>query len=215
MGYYWRPYQQAIDDFFEWLFVDKRERKILKYVPRGCRNCEILGICRDEDNNWKCHNGCQFIKKDPFDYNTPLKLNRRKIKIFKKKLPIKRVTVAGSRTFTDYKTAKKYIDFCLSDIRKKNEIIIVSGGAKGSDTLGERYAKQNGFEIERYLADWDTYCKSAGAKRNKKMAEISDYVICFWDGKSKGTKIMIDYAKQFNKPLKIKKINNAKDEKAP
>lgn len=98
------------------------------------------------------------------------------------------------------------IDFCISNIRQGNEIIIVSGGAKGSDTLGERYAKQNGFEIERYLADWDTYGKSAGARRNKKMAEISDYVICFWDGKSKGTKIMIDYAKQFNKPLKIKKI---------
>ena len=123
--------------------------------------------------------------------------------------------MAGSRTFTDYKTAKKYIDFCISNIRQENEIIIVSGGAKGSDTLGERYAKQNGFEIERYLADWDTYGKSAGAKRNKKMAEISDYVICFWDGKSIGTKIMIDYAKQFNKPLRIKKINNAKNEKAP
>lgn len=153
MGYYLRPYQQALDDFFEWLFFHKKKRKK-----------------------------------------------------FNKKLPIKRVVVAGSRTFIDYKTAKKYIDFCLSDIRKKNEIIIVSGGTKGSDMLGERYAKQRGFMIERYLADWDTYGKSAGARRNKKMAEISDYVICFWDGKSKGTKIMIDYAKQFNKPLRIKKI---------
>ena len=114
--------------------------------------------------------------------------------------------MAGSRTFTDYKTAKKYIDFCISNIRRENEIIIVSGGAKGSDTLGERYAKQNGFEIERYLADWDTYGKSAGAKRNKKMAEISDYVICFWDGKSKGTKSMLDCAKKLGKTVKIKFI---------
>ena len=43
-------------------------------------------------------------------------------------------------------------------------------------------------------------------KRNMEMAKVGDYVICFWDGKSKGTKIMIDYAKQFNKPLKIKEI---------
>ena len=61
MGYYFKPYQQALDNFVEWLFADKRERKILKYVPRGCRNCDILDICRDEKNNWKCRNGCEFI----------------------------------------------------------------------------------------------------------------------------------------------------------
>jgi len=121
-------------------------------------------------------------------------------------LPIKRVVIAGCRDFTDYKQAKEYIDFCISNIRQEYRIIIVSGGARGADTLGEKYAKQNGFEIERYLADWDTYGKSAGARRNKKMAEVCDYVICFWDGKSKGTKIMIDYAKQYNRPLKIKEI---------
>lgn len=126
--------------------------------------------------------------------------------MFKKDLPKKRVVIAGCRDFTNYKIAKEYIDFCLSNIRQENEIIIVSGGARGADTLGEKYAKQNGFEIERYLADWDTYGKSAGARRNKKMAEVCDYVICFWDGKSKGTKIMIDYAKQYNRPLKIKEI---------
>jgi len=126
--------------------------------------------------------------------------------MFKKDLPIKRVVIAGCRDFTDYKQAKEYIDFCISNIRQEYRIIIVSGGARGADTLGEKYAKQNGFEIERYLADWDTYGKSAGARRNKKMAEVCDYVICFWDGKSKGTKIMIDYAKQYNRPLKIKEI---------
>lgn len=126
--------------------------------------------------------------------------------MWKKDLPVKRVVIAGCRDFTNYEIAKEYIDFCLSNIRKKNKIIIVSGSAKGSDTLGERYAKENRFEIERHLAQWDTYGKSAGAKRNKQMAEISDYVICFWDGKSKGTKSMIGYAKQFNRPLKIKMI---------
>ena len=124
----------------------------------------------------------------------------------KKDLPIKRVVVAGCRDFTNYQQAKDYIDFCISNIRKENNIIIISGGARGSDKLGEQYALDNGFKIERYLADWDTYGKSAGIIRNKKMAEISDYVICFWDGKSRGTKSMIDYAKQFNKPLKVKKI---------
>lgn len=72
--------------------------------------------------------------------------------------------------------------------------------------LGERYALENGFEIERYIADWAKYGRSAGPKRNKQMAEVSDYVICFWDGGSKGTKSMIEYAKKYNKPIKIKKI---------
>ena len=206
MGYYWRPTQRAIEEFLEWLFADKRTKKMLECVPRGCRHCEILGICRDEENDWKCRNGCQFIKKEPVDCNTPLLLNKQRFKMFKKDLPIKRVVIAGCRDFTDYKQAKEYIDFCISNIRQEYRIIIVSGGAKGADTLGEQYAKKNGFEIERYLADWDTYGKSAGPRRNKIMAEVSDYVICFWDGKSRGTKSMIEYARQFNKPLKIKEI---------
>ncbi|MBQ6825554.1 MAG: DUF2493 domain-containing protein, partial [Clostridia bacterium] len=93
-----------------------------------------------------------------------------------------------------------------SNVRKENEIIIVSGAARGADAIGERYAKENGFRIEKYPADWEKYGKSAGPIRNKQMAEISDYVICFWNEKSKGTKSMIDYAKKLNKPVKIKII---------
>ncbi len=72
--------------------------------------------------------------------------------------------------------------------------------------MGERYAKENGFEVERYEADWKRFGRSAGPKRNLEMAKDCDYVICFWDGKSRGTASMISYAKQFNKQLRIKKI---------
>ncbi len=119
---------------------------------------------------------------------------------------IKRVVIAGCRDYNNYDEAKKYIDFCLSNIRKENEIVIVSGCASGADAIGERYAEENEFEVEKYPADWKTYGKSAGPKRNRQMAEISDYVICFWDEKSKGTKSMIDYARKCCKPVKIKKI---------
>ncbi|MBR6743206.1 MAG: DUF2493 domain-containing protein [Clostridia bacterium] len=122
------------------------------------------------------------------------------------KLPTKRIVIAGCRDYNNYNEAKTYIDFCLSNIRKENDIVILSGCASGADALGEHYAKENGFEIERYPADWDTHGKSAGPKRNKQMAEVSDYVICFWDEKSKGTKSLIDYTKSFNKPIRIKKI---------
>ena len=119
---------------------------------------------------------------------------------------LKRVVIAGCRNYNNYDEAKLYIDFCLSDIRKENDIIIVSGCASGADAIGERYALENGFEVKKYPADWAKYGKSAGPKRNEQMAKISDYVICFWDEKSRGTKSMINYAKKYNKPLKIKKI---------
>lgn len=125
---------------------------------------------------------------------------------FRKNRPTKRVVVAGCRHYTNYEEAKAFIDRCIKNLRKENTIVIVSGAARGADTLGERYAKENGLEIERHPADWNRYGKSAGIRRNRKMAEVSDYVICFWDGQSRGTKSMIDYAVACGKPIKIKRI---------
>ena len=119
---------------------------------------------------------------------------------------VKKIVIAGCRDYNNYDEAKSYRDFCLSAIRKENNIVIVSGCASGADAIGERYAEENGFEIEKYPADWKTYGRSAGPRRNKRMAEVCDYVICIWDEKSKGTKSMIDYAIKCNKPVKIKKI---------
>ena len=131
-------------------------------------------------------------------------------KMFKKKRQTKRVVIAGCRDYTNYDEAKTYIDYCLSDIRKENDIIIISGCASGGDAIGERYAKENGFKVEKYPADWKKYGRSAGPKRNKQMAEIANFVICFWDGKSKGTKSMIDYANEYSKPIRIKNIRGSK-----
>lgn len=119
---------------------------------------------------------------------------------------IKRIVIAGCRDYNNYDEAKLYLDFRLSDIKKEYNIIIVSGCASGADAIGERYAKENGFEVEKCPADWRKYGRSAGPRRNEQMARISDIIICFWDEKSKGTKSMINYAKKYNKPLKIKKI---------
>ncbi|MBO5020633.1 MAG: DUF2493 domain-containing protein [Clostridia bacterium] len=126
--------------------------------------------------------------------------------MFKKELPTKRVVIAGSRNYTNYEEAKEYIDFCLSDIKKKNNIVIISGKARDADAIGEQYAKENGFNIEKYPADWVKYGRSAGPIRNRQMAQICDFVICFWDEKSRGTKTMIELARKYNKPIKIKII---------
>lgn len=119
---------------------------------------------------------------------------------------IKRVVIAGCRDYNNYNEAKEFIDFCLSNIRKENDIIILSGGASGADAIGERYAKENGFKVEKYPAFWEKYGRSAGPIRNRQMAEACDYVICFWDEKSKGTKSMINFTVKYNKPIRIKRI---------
>ena len=60
---------------------------------------------------------------------------------------IKRVVIAGCRDYNNYVEAETYIDFCLSDIRRENNIIIVSGCASGADAIGERYAEENGLKV--------------------------------------------------------------------
>lgn len=118
----------------------------------------------------------------------------------------KYILIAGSRDFNDYKTAESYIDMCISNIRKKYEITVISGGARGADSIGEQYANKNGFAIKRYLPDWERYGKAAGPRRNKAMVEKADYIICFWNGESRGTDSTVKYAKLFGKPLRIKYI---------
>jgi predicted Rossmann fold nucleotide-binding protein DprA/Smf involved in DNA uptake len=111
-----------------------------------------------------------------------------------------RVIIAGSRGFNDYETL--YTN-CEEAIHKdpSEEIVIISGGAKGADKLGESYAKSKGYKLEIYPANWDAFGKSAGYKRNEQMAEKADCLIAFWDGTSKGTKHMIDIARR--KKLRI------------
>lgn len=111
-----------------------------------------------------------------------------------------KVIIAGSRTFDDYDLLCQVCDNLLED-----DAEIVSGTAKGADKLGERYANEKGYQIKQFPAEWDKYGKSAGYRRNYEMCEYSDTLIAFWDGKSKGTKHMIDIAK--NKNLKIKVID--------
>lgn len=76
------------------------------------------------------------------------------------------------------------------------EITVVSGGAHGADAIGEQYAKDRGYHVDRMTANWSKYGKGAGYVRNQEMADSSDALIAFWDGKSKGTQHMITLAKE-------------------
>lgn len=100
-----------------------------------------------------------------------------------------RVIVAGSREVTDFTTVQAAIT--SSGFQPT---VILSGTAKGVDQLGEKYATLNNIKIERYPAQWDSFGKSAGYRRNIEMSENADALVAVWDGKSKGTKHMIDIA---------------------
>lgn len=99
-----------------------------------------------------------------------------------------KVIVAGGRDFSDYKMLTKTLDHL------KKPFEVVCGEAKGADSLGKRYANENELKVHSFPADWNTHGKSAGYKRNEQMAEFADACIAFWDGKSRGTKHMIDIA---------------------
>jgi len=115
-----------------------------------------------------------------------------------------RIIIAGGRDFSDQPLMCEKVDFYLSHIREKGvPIIIISGTARGADSEGETYAVSRGIPIERYPAEWDKYGKSAGYRRNEEMAKVADGLIAFWDGKSRGTKHMIDLAHQHNLEVKI------------
>ena len=116
------------------------------------------------------------------------------------------IIIAGCRDFNDYSVVEKevmnYIGKCIGKI----EIEIISGGASGVDALGERFAKEHNLPLKVVPADWKTYGRSAGPRRNEKMARMAGTLIAFWDGQSRGTKNMIETAQKLGLRVKIVKI---------
>jgi len=102
-----------------------------------------------------------------------------------------KIIIAGGRDFDDYERLCGYCDYLLQN---KDDIEIVSGAAKGADKLGERYAKERGYKLRLFPADWGTHGNRAGYLRNEEMALYADALIAFWDGSSKGTQHMIRIA---------------------
>lgn len=123
-----------------------------------------------------------------------------------------KVIIAGSRGFSNYKLLKEKCNEYLREKRKEYNIIIISGGARGADFYGEKYAQDEGFSLEVFLANWNKFGKSAGFRQNEQMAEVADALIAFWDGKSHGTKHMIEIME--NKKLLVRVVNYETSDKA-
>lgn len=115
-----------------------------------------------------------------------------------------RVIIAGSRSFSDYPLLEKTMDALLRNT--SDEITVLCGQASGADTLGDYYARRRGYEVEYYPADWKENGKQAGYIRNVRMAENADALAAFWDGKSRGTKHMIETAQKYGLKVRVKKF---------
>ena len=110
----------------------------------------------------------------------------------------RRIIVAGSRNFVDYGKLEASLNEIINGIRET--VTIISGGARGADSLGERYAIDHDLSLVRFPADWKTKGRAAGVIRNREMAEYAvrdgatGILVAFWDGESRGTKNMINKA---------------------
>lgn len=116
-----------------------------------------------------------------------------------------RIIVAGSRDFNNYKLLENESSKIIEKELNANiqSIRIISGTARGADQLGESFARKYNYKLSCLPAEWGLYGKSAGYRRNAEMAKFAvsnnnvGVLIAFWDGKSKGTKHMIDLANRY------------------
>lgn len=108
-----------------------------------------------------------------------------------------KVAIVGSRDWPDAWAVIAYVNSLPEDT------IVVSGGAKGVDTIAEKAARKRGLAVEIFMPDWATHGKAAGPIRNKQIIDAADRVVAFSFNNSKGTASSIDLAKAANKPLEV------------
>lgn len=114
-----------------------------------------------------------------------------------------KLCIAGSRTIKSYLFVKRTIETLYS----ADEITeVVSGGCRGVDLLGERWAEENGIPIRQFLPEWDKYGKSAGPRRNTLMAEYADRAIVIIQDDSKGSINMIQQMEKLGKIVSVIRI---------
>jgi hypothetical protein len=113
-----------------------------------------------------------------------------------------KVIIAGGREINDYELVLKAVLNAGFDITA-----VVSGGAPGVDALGERFAEETGLQLFKFPAEWNKYGRAAGPIRNKVMADFADALIAVWDGKSTGTKNMIEQATKNGLTVHVENLN--------
>ncbi len=111
-----------------------------------------------------------------------------------------KVIIAGDREFTNY---FKMVGWMICINRMWNISEVVSGEARGSDTMGERWAEEEGLPVQPFPAEWERFGNGAGALRNAKMGDYGDALVAFVAPKSKGTVNMMQIMRDFGKPAVV------------
>ena len=120
-----------------------------------------------------------------------------------------KVVIAGSRNITTFSV----VELAINASGFREEITeVVHGGARGVDTTAEKWARLRKLPTKKFPADWDTHGLAAGAIRNRQMAEYADALIAVWDGRSRGTLMMINFAHDKKLPTYVKTLRWEKDE---
>lgn len=105
-----------------------------------------------------------------------------------------KVAIIGSRNLT----VKDLEDYLPLDVTE-----IVSGGADGIDECARLYAQEKNLKLTEFLPEYEKYRRAAPLKRNLKIIGYADLVLAFWDGKSRGTKHVIDNCIKQNKRVMV------------
>lgn len=101
-----------------------------------------------------------------------------------------RLIIAGSRTVAPDVTE---VDAAFADSPFNVDLVteVVRGGASGADRAGEEWAKARSLPVHYEPvtdADYAAHGKYSGPRyRNRRMAEIADAALIFWDGMSAGS----------------------------
>ncbi len=133
-----------------------------------------------------------------------------------------KLIIAGGRDFTDVQLVKRELNKLIKETGT-TEVELVCGMAQGADGIGYDIFKANGHTPKEFHADWKDmsepcvrrvnrygkeYNALAGMKRNHAMGDYATHALVFWDGRSKGSKDMIDYMRKIGKPVKVIRYGN-------
>lgn len=113
-----------------------------------------------------------------------------------------KLLIAGSRSITS---------FDLSPYIPADADLIITGGAKGVDTLAEAWAAERGIPTLTVKPRYEKYGRAAPILRDEEMVDMADAVLVIWDGVSRGSRHTADYARKRGKPLTVVTVGPKSD----
>lgn len=114
-----------------------------------------------------------------------------------------RVAIVGTRHFEDYDLLCSVLDELISKNIISQNCTIISGGAKGADSMAERFAKERSMETKIHHPAYKKFGRKAPIIRNKWIVKDAEMVVAFWNGQSSGTGFTVQYAREKEKPLLV------------